>query len=128
VLNLADLHPSSMSSGTIATASISAGLPMLAALAHMAGAPTLPDGAPWWLVLLFSAGGPVVTWALVLGGRVFARVLRAWASEKRAEAARMLADKDPKNDGEAVTLKLQASAADAAADVLEQGNTNPGRK
>ena len=89
-----------------------------------AGAIPLPEGVPWWAALLASALGPAAI-ALVVGvGRAVLMALSGWfkarASAKRLMAAEKLSDKDPKNDGEARDLLVQAAGEEALSEAAEK--------
>lgn len=90
----------------------------LATLAVASQVPA-PPGMPAWLPYVGSILGPVLAW---LGTRVLLAVAvrqRAIAAAKRARAAALLADANPKNDPDAAALQAEADAADATADALD---------
>ena len=79
--------------GAIGAASLGAALPLL--LGAQGPAAHLPDGLPWWILLLISAASPGCTWGVSVVVGASLRGAGAWL-KTRGQAK--LDDKDPTND------------------------------
>lgn len=73
-----------------------------------------------WIPWLLSIGGPLAGWGIFVVGKAVAAFFRERARLLRAAAQAKLADKDPKNDEQALRELAKAAGYDAAAEMLEQ--------